>query len=1028
MRIPTFTPTVRRLSFLTILALGLLAVPVRSDNKIDPYAANIAPGDPKSPADERKAFRLPPGFEIQLVASEPDIHKPLNMVFDARGRLWVSETVEYPFPTKAEKGRDAVKILEDFGEDGRARKVSTFADGLHIPIGVLPLSVGGKGDSALVYSIPNVCRLTDADGDGKADRREVLYGSYGFADTHGMTNSFTRGFDGWVYACHGFSNTSTVKGADGRPITMSSGNTYRMRPDGSHLEQWTWGQVNPFGLSFDPLGNLYSCDCHTQPVYQLLRGAYYPSFGKPHDGLGFGPEAMSYYPDSTAIAGNAYYAADYYPPAYRDAAYIGDVVTNRVNQFRLEWHGSSPRATKYDFLLCDDQWFRPVAVALGPDGALYIADFYNRIIGHYEVPLTHPGRDRERGRIWRIVCRGADGKLKPLAPVPDLTRTGTHELVADLANPNLTVRMLATNQLVERGTVGAEAVRAVMHPESSPFQRMHGLWVLERTGALDDRALTAAADDIDRGVRVHAQRVLGERPALSPGQRGLVLAALKDPDPLVQRTAADALGRHTSPDNLVPLMDLRRAAAKDDTHLIHVVRMALRDNLRSAEAWQVVAALPCARQDSLADVALGVPTPEAAAFLLEVMNGRAPAGETGVNFVRHVARYGTPKSGEALLALLQKDPAGPPRQFALFRAFEQGTQERGGALSPAARHWATDLAGRLLASEVPNEVTAGVTLAGSLRLSDTQRQLVAIAGSAKAAESQRVAALNSLIAIDPLKHVALLGHIIGDAAEPMGLRVQACVTLGRLNRPEALAQLVAEVPAAPAWLQTIIAGTLLRSREGTDRLLDAVEAGKVSARLLREPAIEPQLALSPIPGVVERVARLTKGLPPADVAMQQLLEKRRVAFAAAKPDAVAGARVFEQHCAACHQVGGKGAKIGPQLDGIGTRGLDRLMEDVLDPNRNVDQAFRLTTLNLTSGQVVSGLLLKEEGEVYVLADQQGKEVHVPKKAVEERTVSPLSPMPANFADQLAPAEFNDLMAFLLEQRAASPPAPGASGR
>jgi putative heme-binding domain-containing protein len=1012
-------PTVRRLPRLALLAAGLalplLAAPGLSQNKPDPYAGHIAPTDPKSPADERKAFRLPAGFEIQLVAAEPDIHKPLNIAFDARGRLWVSETVEYPFPAHG-KGRDAVKILEDFAEDGHARKISTFADGLSIPIGVLPLSVG-HGDSALVLSIPNVCRMTDTDGDGKADKREAFYATYGFADTHGMTNSFTWGFDGWVYACHGFSNSSTVKGADGRPITMQSGNTYRMRPDGSHLEQWTWGQVNPFGLCFDPLGNLYSADCHSQPIYQLLRGAYYPSFGKPHDGLGFGPEAISRYDDSTAIAGIVYYAADYFPPAWRDSAYIGDVVTNRVNQFRLEWHGSSPRATKHDFLLCDDKWFRPVAVAIGPDGAMYVADFYNRIIGHYEVPLTHPGRDRERGRIWRIVCRGTDGKIKPLAPCQDLTKATVKELVADLANPNLTVRTLATNQLVERGSAGAEAVRAVMWPDSPAFQRMHGLWVLERTGALDDKTLTAAANDIDRGVRVHALRVLGERSQMTPGQHELALAALKDLDPLVQRTAANALGRHPSPDNLLPLLDLRRDAPAQDTHLIHVVRMALRDNLRPAEAWKVVATLPPERRSALADVALGVPSPEAAAFLLAWMNGKPPAGHGGTDMVRHVSRHGTKPTADALLAVLRQGGTTPERQFALFQAFEQGTQERGGTLSAEARQWATDLAQRLLASANGNEVTAGITLAGSLRLASAQDRLIALAGSVKGPEPQRLAALNSLVVIDPTKHVALLGRILADPAQPIGLRQQASGILARLNRPEALAQLVAALPSVPARLQTVIANDMLGSREGTDHLLDAIAAGKASPQLLREPGIEPRLSRSTFPGVVERAAKLTKGLPPADQRVQELLGKRRAAFAAAKPDAFLGAQVFEKHCSVCHQLAGKGAKIGPQLDGIGIRGLDRLLEDVLDPNRNVDQAFRLTTLSLTSGQVVSGLLLKEEGEVYVMADSQGKEVRVPKKTVDERTVSQLSPMPANFADQVPEADFNNLMAFLLMQRA-----------
>src|SRR5262249_18015607 len=162
--------------------------------------------------------------EAELVAAEPDIHKPLNLAFDQKGRLWVTDTVEYPFPAPpGRKGRDTVKVLEDFGPDGRARKITTFADGLNIPIGVLPLP--GTGQEPPAVSIPHVRRLTDTTGSGKADKREIASREYGTRDTHGMTNAFTLGFDGWVYACHGYSNTSTVKGSDGRAITMNSGNT-----------------------------------------------------------------------------------------------------------------------------------------------------------------------------------------------------------------------------------------------------------------------------------------------------------------------------------------------------------------------------------------------------------------------------------------------------------------------------------------------------------------------------------------------------------------------------------------------------------------------------------------------------------------------------------------------------------------------------------------------------------------------------------------------------------------------------------
>ncbi len=331
--------------------------------------------------------------------------------------------------------------------------------------------------------------MRDDDGDGRADSREVLYGVYGSRDTHGMTNAFSWGFDGWIYACHGYTNDSTVQGSDHHPIKMNSGNTYRMKADGSHAEYFTHGQVNPFGLAFDPLGNLYSSDCHSRPVYQLLRGAWYPSFGKPDDGLGFGPEMVTHDHGSTGIAGISYYAADQFPVAYHGTVLIGNVVTNRINHDRIEWHGSSPKGiAQPDFVWSEDNWFRPVDIELGPDGALYVADFYNRIIGHYEVPLTHPGRDRERGRIWRIVYRGTDGRPAPAPSQVDRTETSVDSLVAELGHPNLAVRIAAANQLVERGGDEATARRPQGHGsrctsaaararpvdfESSPRARRH---------------------------------------------------------------------------------------------------------------------------------------------------------------------------------------------------------------------------------------------------------------------------------------------------------------------------------------------------------------------------------------------------------------------------------------------------------------------------------------------------------------------------------------------------------------------------
>jgi putative heme-binding domain-containing protein len=1012
------------------LSLLLIAIPGRSQNKKNPYAGHIAPTPPRSPADEKKAFHLPPGFEAQLVAAEPDIHKPLNLRFDDHGRLWVTETVEYPFRVSGgHKPRDAVKILEDFGPDGRARKITTFADGLNIPIGVLPLP-GTHPQDALVFSIPNLYRMRDSEGIGYADVRCVLFSKYGFRDTHGLTGNFAWGFDGWVYACHGFSNSSTVRDRAGNAITMQSGNVYRLRPDGSRIEYFTHGQVNPFGLTFDPLGNLYSADCHTKPVYQLLRGAWYPSFGKPHDGLGFGPEMVHHDHGSTAISGINYYAADAFPRDFQGNLFIGNVVTNRINRDKIEWHGSSPRGiAQPDFLRSDDPWFRPVDIQLGPDGALYVADFYNRIIGHYEVPLDHPGRDRERGRIWRIVYTGADHKVTP-APKHDATKASVAELAGDLGHPNLAVRIRATNQLVERRQKQlpeiSTAMKAILNAagkkdEATARQRVHALWVLERCDGLEDALVKQAARDPARAVRVHVQRVLAERVRLQPELRSLVVAALKDADVTVRRAAADALGQHADAGNLRPLLDLRHGVVADDTHLLHVVRMALRNQLLPASTWQKLAGQQWSERDrrALADVCLGAANAEAAAFLLDHLR-HVPMGRAFVlDAVHHIARYGKDATRAQVLAFVRgHEPGNLGLQVALFRALERGTQERGAGLSDAVRTWATDLTGKLLAAKNAGDVQAGIELVGALRMTGHQAKLRALAKARRTPEGQRKAALRTLTALDARGNALVLGTVLGDAASPMGLREEAANLLAGANQPETQAQLLLHLPAAPARLQNVIAAGLVGSKNGAEKLLDAVVAGKASARLLQERLVALRLKDAKIPGLKERLAKLTRGLPPADQHLQELLKRRRSAFRKAKKDTALGMKVFEKNCAACHQIANKGARIGPQLDGIGIRGLDRLLEDVLDPNRNVDQAFRLSTLELKRGQVVTGLLLKEEGAILVLADSQGKEVRVAKKDVEERTVSQMSPMPANFADQISEADFNNLLAYLLAQKPA----------
>ncbi len=1033
---------------------------------------NIADTPALAPADQIKAMKLPPGFEIQLVAAEPKVKKPINIAFDARGRLWVTESVEYPFAApKGRKGKDSVKILEDFGPDGQARKITTFADDLNIPIGVLPL---GDGSRALVYSIPNIYLMTDADGDGVADKREVLYSQYGFKDTHGMTGEFMHGFDGWVYCCHGFSNTSSVKSKGTDSLAMTSGNTYRIKPDGSRIEIFTHGQVNPFGLAFDSLGNLYSADCHTRPLYQLLRGAVYPGFGKPHDGLGFGPEMVTHTHGSTAISGVAVYADDRFPKEFHDNLFVGNVVTNRINRDRVEWIGATPKGIEMpDLVVSSDPWFRPVDIKLGPDGALYVADFYNRIIGHYEVPLDHPGRDREKGRIWRIVYTGKDlpdrGPVqiqldvlpKQIADAKNIDRLRMY-----FASPNLTQRMLALELLVDRGRKDQPSQHAkmavfpriltcllrlssvqsmlllkkavfltVFHVERAGrkdpvaavkemgdlrvifnhFQDVHELWAIHRLGQMKGIWLETALASKAPMVRVHALRVMGEMPEFQARHRQLATAALEDPDAHVRRAAA-ALPPHAF-NSIEPLVKLRHRVPVGDTHLLHTVRMAIRDYLVQNpsvvdHAWN--------EKDSaaIADVCPGVRKPHGAAFLIKHFKTYPVTFKTLVPYTHTIYRDGTDPKDRAwfLEHMREAYKADPALQAQLFKAMLQATQERGGKLGSEYRPLALALAERLVNTGTPAQIGEGVELASVWKLAEVMPAILKLAQQPAISDAQRKAAIQALVAVDLDRHLPALLTILSSETEAAAVRDQVGQALAGQNDPKVQAALIEAFQKSPARLQTVIALGLAGSRQGSDKLLEAVEKGKASARLLQNPAIDLRLRQAKIPRFDERLKTLTAGLPPANQQMLETISKRSAGFELATRNPELGKNLFAKHCGVCHQIANQGAKLGPQLDGVGIRGKERLLEDILDPNRNVDQAFRATTLVLKTGQTHVGLLLREEGQVVVLGDSQGKEQRIEKKLIDERLATQFSPMPANVLEVIAEADFYHLLAYLLEQR------------
>ncbi len=665
------------------------------------FADHIRTTDFQTPQQERRALHLPPGFEITLFASEPDISKPINMEFDAAGRLWVSQSSEYPMAADPGNGHDRITILEDTDGDGKADKFTHFADDLNIPIGLIPVK-----DGAIGYSIPNVYHFIDKDGDGKYDEKKKLLGPFGHQDTHGMVSNFIRGFDGWINSCHGFTNTSTVAGSDGDSITMISGNTFRFKEDGSHVEQTTYGRVNPFGYTYDDWGYLYSVDCHSKPIYQMIEGAVYPHFGKKSPAIGFAPEMMSYELGSTALSGLVYYIGEGFPKEYQNSFFNGDVVTCRINRNSIKWDGSSPVSKREpDFLVSSDPWFRPVNIKLGPDGAMYVADFYNKIIGHYEVDLSNPLRDRKSGRIWKITYVG-DKDKKPYKPV-DWSKASLPDLIGGLSHPQLSLRMIIANQVFDR--FGSKAVapllQAISNTNKDSRSYVQMLWLLYRLNALPENVLQNAANDKDPVVRTHAMHIMSELKNLSRQQHATVLKELDDTNPNVKRAATEVLSAFPEKANVKLLLSMYKNIPAADNHFKYTALISLRQNLQNKDIMHSVATSKWNDSDlvMLVKIMPDAPSEEGAALTMDYMKAHTLPEDQMTRSLEYVGRYiSASRVGQVVSMIRAQFKNNLKMQYEFYQTMRSGLAQKGGKVSAPLKDWGVSLAGALL-NDVKNK-------------------------------------------------------------------------------------------------------------------------------------------------------------------------------------------------------------------------------------------------------------------------------------------------------------------------------------
>src|SRR5258706_511485 len=498
-----------------------------------------------SPSDAQKKFSVPPGFEVRLFAAEPDVINPVAMTWDERGRLWVLELYEYPLGApKGAKPRDRVKILEDTDGDGRADKVTVFVDGLNLATGLL-LGNGG----VYVGQAPDFLFFEDTNGDDVADRKTVLKTGFGLDDRHELLNGFTWGPDGWLYMTQGVFTHSKVRNPDdpnGNGVTVDAA-VARYHPRTKKFEVFADGTSNPWGVDFDRTGNAFVSACVIDHFFHMAPGAHYVrQGGSPGNPYAYQllPSIVDHKHFRAAFAGVNIYQGSQFPAEWLGTAFIGNIHQSAINHDKLAPAGSSfTCSADKDFLVANDGWFRPVSTQTGPDGALWIMDWYDKYPCYQNANADPEGVDREYGRIWRVVY--TDGK--PDAGVPprpagmDLAKLSSPELVELLSNPNIWQRRMARRLLSERRDNGSKiSLEKLLASSKSSDARLGALWSLHGAELLDEAVLDKYADDKDPAIRAWVARLTGERQDASKTVLTRLASLAHDDDPYVRTAAATA--------------------------------------------------------------------------------------------------------------------------------------------------------------------------------------------------------------------------------------------------------------------------------------------------------------------------------------------------------------------------------------------------------------------------------------------------------------------------------------------------------
>lgn len=976
--------------------LFLLLLSVANVAKAQPSNATEIPNP--APDAEQAAFVIPEGFELNLWASEPLLRKPVQMNWDAQGRLWVVSSSTYPQIKPGDDVVDQVIVLEDTDHDGKADKSTIFANDLHIPTAVMPADGG-----CYVANSTEILFLKDTDGDGKADTRQIILSGFGTEDTHHLLHTFRFGPEGMLHFNQSIYIHSHVETPWGVRRLMGGG-IWEFRPETRKLEVIAKGLVNPWGYEYDRWGQSFATDgAGSEGINYIFPGAVFltsPGAKRIISGMN---------PGQPKHCGLEIIEEPHFPDDWQGTFVTCDFRGNRINRFQLAESGSGYVSKQLpDVLASTHRGFRPIDVRTGPDGALYIADWYNPIIQHGEVDFRDPRRDHTNGRIWRLTAKG-----RPLSENPNFAKMDTVMLANQLESDRRWNRLFAKLEMKNRPLVPVkEALRmGGQFPDKAKSQRMQLelAWAHEVINDYEPYSIRMTQMSDDHRVRAGGLRILSQHVNDTPEAMQLLAKAVTDEHPQVRLWAIACLQLMAKPEAVE--IALRALDKPMDNNLDFLLEELCRDQ---ADMWlpvflkgdlklnenprHLVYALKAtgkveALPPLLAALASGRLAPEDAAAVLAV------AGDVA-----------DPEQLDQLLTLAFDDKLQAQRA-GMLDALVKAAQRK---VIPTAN--ATDAVTKLLASNDVEISKRGALLAGLWKQENTRGQLAKWASQADGAPALREAAVRGLTYLggEPTR---LLFEQLTSADQSVATRILAingisemAPALGAKKAAEFLTTIKTADEAKPV-IEAFIKNKTLPN------LLAKELAGKTIPEAAAVEGIR-MVSTRGVKGGLEEALHKSGNIKQMDKPLTPKEMQALVARVKTEGDPARGELVYRRQlllCASCHAIGESGGLIGPNLVSIGgSAPVDYLIESLLEPSKKIKEGYHMTMITMKDGQVVAGAIAQDSGEDMVIRDAANQLHKVAKSQIAQKQISPVSMMPPGMTASLRQDEFLDLVRFLSE--------------